>query len=161
MPLSMRWALVVAVLALPAPSRAQRIDVSMPSREGPRLDLSGRSTAELEAMLRGAELEAATRRAELPGFEVGPAILIPLGGVTLTVGVTTTGLSLESPVEVIYTGISLLAAGALTMIAGLVWLVERGVTTRSHPSYRLHRYARHRADQMRRELRERAERRSR
>lgn len=123
-----------------------------------QLDLTEVPEPELEALHRAGTREVETRRAELPGFEVGPALLIPLGGATGIAALVTSLFRIEGPVEYAYAGAALGIGAGVLLLSGVIWWVERLVARGRNPNWHPYVRAQHAVRRLYGEHRRRVER---
>lgn len=82
---------------------------------------------------------------------MAPFVLIPLGvGAGITGGVMYAANS-EGPRDLLEIGLGLIGGGALLIVVGVVWAIERAITRHQHPSWRPFRLASRAADHVRAE----------
>lgn len=152
---------MAALLFAPGRLAAQEIEIE-PSFDADavlELDLSSLPEAELDALSLRAETERNARHAELPALEVMPWVMIPIGGLTAIAGQVTFAYGFEGPVALAYTGGALIVTGIVLVLSGVAWVIERGITTRRHPSWPAYRRAARARERLRVEQRARERRR--
>lgn len=127
-------ALIASLSITPGHVAAQALELSYDSEAMLHVDLEAFSDSALEAAYQRALHDEERRSHELPAFEVGPAILIPLGAGGALGGICTVGFSRGgSPLFEI--GVGIIVPALAILFTGLAWLIELRTVTRRSPSW--------------------------